>query len=398
MSTQSNSYSDTELKRLLLAASQGNLHTLQKLLRDDADIDTIGTWGDDSNEDSDQEGLQQWTMLTIAAFHCQISTVKFLLSKGASVDFQPQDGETALMTATHEGHVDVFFFLRKNGADVDRRSFGGVSLLHEAVADVLPKNLEGKIQIIFGLLNKGFPIDTADDEDHTALHHAALIGTRPLVTLLVNGGANINARNRWGDVPLDKAALEGHRKVVKFLLSRGAVINNNAGGCNAGCNALAFAASNGHFSIVALLLSHGARAVPEKSGGLELLCAARMGNARVVHELALRGYMHQVKRALCEAVLIDTAAVVSLLLDLEVAFVNIRNATGSTLLHMAVLSTEWERSSAKAVSNPRTEVIELLLRRGADVKAVNFEGQTAKDFAVAKGYTEAVELLQANEH
>ena len=368
--TQSNSYSDNELKKLLKVASQGDLHTLQELLRDDANIDSARTWG------------SHWTMLTIASYHRQVSTVRYLLSKGASIDFQPQDGETALMTATHQGHADVFTLLRNNGADVDRKGFGGVSILHEAVADVSPKNLEGKIQIIFTLLNMGFPIDTTDDEDHTALHHAALIGTRPFVTLLVNGGANINARDRWGDVPLDQAAMGGHKKVVKFLLSRGAIVNNNEGGCNG----LGFAALNGHRSIVALLLDHGAEEVPPTSGGLELLCAARSGKASIVRELARRGFMHQAKRALCEAVLLYTAEVVNLLLDLEVRFVNTRNATGSTLLHMAVLAGKL---------NPRIEVIVVLLGRGADVKAKNFEGQTAEELAVATGYVAAKELLRA---
>lgn len=391
--TQPNSYNTTELKELLTAASQGDLHTLQRLLRDEADIDALGTWDDGNNGNNNQEGHSKWTMLTIASYHRQISTIRFLVSKGASIDFGPEDNETALMTAAHQGHADIFKILLDNGADVSRKRFGGASLLHEAVAGVSTDSLDGKTHIIHELLDKGFPVDTADDEGHTSLHHAALIGTLPLVTLLVKRNANINAKNAWGDVPLDKAALSGHTNVVDFLLSHGAEVNSSAGGCTG----LGFAASNGHGSVVTVLLDHGAKAVPQECKRPELLCAARSGDASVVHELVLRGFAHQATTAVFKAVLIDTVDVVKMLIDHGAADVSARNQKGQSLLHMAVLSKQWERSDAHGVVNPRIEVLALLLDRGADVEATDFQGQTAKGLAVAMRYTEAVELLQAVE-
>lgn len=386
-------YSSTERHQLLTAASQGDIHSLQTLLRG-ADINTVGTWDDDSNEDSDQEGRPQWTMLTIACHHRRLSTVRFLLQKGASINFHPPDGLSALMTAAHQGHDEMFVLLCDAGASIKHKSSEGTSLLHEAVADVSDNNLDGKTIIVTILLKRNFPIDTVDDDGHTALHEAAFIGTLPLVTLLVNGGSDINAENRWGDRPLDKAAMEGRHDVVDFLLSHGAVVNNQEGGCNG----LAYAVTNGYRRVVILLLDHGAKTVPDKWPSLLLLCAARSGDACVVDEVARRGWGHQAKDALLDAVQLDTPAVVNFLMFLGLVDVNARNAAGQTLLHLAVLSKQWEISDVYGAMNPRTEVIALLLRRGADVKALNFKGQTAKDLAVAEGYTAAVELLQANEH
>ncbi len=391
--TQPNSYSSNELQRLLTAASQGHLHTLQRLLRDDADINTLGTWDDDINESNIQQGRPQWTMLTIATYHQRLSTVKFLILKGASIDCRPQDDDTALMIAAHQGHAEIFTLILDHGADITRKRLGGASVLHEAVADVSPDNLDGKYQIINALLDKNFPIDTADDEGHTALHHAALIGTLTLVTLLVNRGADLNAKNEWGDVPLDKAALGGRTNVVEFLLHHGAVVNNNA----SGCNGLAFAASNGQGSIVTLLLDHGAKAVPESSKRPELLCAARSGDVSIVNELIRRGFASQATKALFKAVLIDTVEVVSLLIDHGAADVNARNRNGQSVLHLAVLSKRWERSNTHGFVNPRIGVLALLLDRGADVKAEDSQGQTPRQLALATGYTAAVELLDATE-
>ncbi len=392
--TQPNSYSSTELHRLLTVASQGHLHTLQRLLRDHADINALGTWDDDINGPNIQQGRPRWTMLTIASYHQQLSTVKYLISKGASIDFPPQDDDTALMIAAHQGHSDVFTLLLDHGADVTRKRFGGASILHEAVADVSPNDLDGKFQIITTLLDKNFPIDTADDEGYTALHHAALIGTLTLVTLLVNRGANLNAKNEWGDVPLDKAALGGRTDVVKFLLQNGAVVNNNAGGCNG----LAFAASNGHGSIVTLLLEHGAKAVPESSEQPKLLRAARSGEVSIVNELIRRGFASQATKALVKAVLIDKVDIVRLLIDHGAADVNARNRNGQSVLHIAVLSKRWERFGTHGVvNNPRIKVLALLLDRGADVKAEDSQGQAPRQLALAAGYTAAVELLDATE-
>lgn len=83
----------------------------------------------------------------------------------------------------------------------------GSSVLREAVADSLPSNIQDKIQTIKVLLDRGFDFETVGDDGHTVLHQAALYGGLPLLELLVDRGAYINLRKKWGDVPLDRAVL-----------------------------------------------------------------------------------------------------------------------------------------------------------------------------------------------
>jgi ankyrin repeat protein len=47
-------------------------------------------------------------------------------------------------------------------------------------------------------------------------------GHAPIVTLLLNYGAQIDARDRDGETPLHWAALRGHKEAARRLLKRGA--------------------------------------------------------------------------------------------------------------------------------------------------------------------------------
>lgn len=389
--TQSYSYSPDELQKLLTAASRGDLATLHALVRDDANIDAVSTYDDDSSEHDNAEGRPLWTMLTIASHHREIAIIHFLRRKGASMDFHPLDGETALLTAAHQGHADVFDTLQSLGADVNRTRHDRASVLHEAVADVSSSNVTGKMRIMDILFGMNFPVDKIDDTSDTALHHAALIGSLTLVIYLVQHNADYNARNKFGDSPLDKAAMEGHTNVVEYLLFRGAEANNDAGGCKS----LGFAAANGHGSVVTLLLDYSAKQVSRTSNWPELYYAARSGNASILHELARRGFAHQAKKALRQAILLDEVDVVRRLIDLGGMYLDVNAPIQKqTFLHLAVKL----RGLEVPIADPRLGVVELLLNRGADVKVRNSQGQTAKELAEARGYTAAVELIQAYEH
>jgi len=81
-------------------------------------------------------------------------------------------------------------------------------------------------------LDEGEDINAKRAEDgRTALHIAAERGHRKMVTLLLNRGAYVNARDDEGDTPLHLAAAAGHDGVVRILLSDGAdaTARNNAG-------------------------------------------------------------------------------------------------------------------------------------------------------------------------
>jgi uncharacterized protein len=65
-------------------------------------------------------------------------------------------------------------------------------------------------------------VRAAGDHDKTGLHWAAELDHIEVARLLVDAGADIEARTSWGASPLDWAAAMGSARVAELLLSRGA--------------------------------------------------------------------------------------------------------------------------------------------------------------------------------
>ena len=125
---------------------------LERLLRDNKDIDTRGSIKD-TNEDEDVKN----TMLDAAASQGQIKTTEYLVRKGANVYLQ-DDGETRLLTAACRGQCPILEILINNGADINHKRFRGASVLHETVANVSAENLNGRNAVLETLPSYGIDI------------------------------------------------------------------------------------------------------------------------------------------------------------------------------------------------------------------------------------------------
>lgn len=107
---------------------------------------------------------------------------------------------------------------------------------------------EDNLQKVKEMLNKGIDINIA-------LYWAACGGDADIVKLLLNKGANPNAKDKDGCTALMFAAEWGHIDIVKLLLDKGAAPNVKN---NDGETALDWATRNDYPDIVKLLKQHGA--------------------------------------------------------------------------------------------------------------------------------------------
>jgi uncharacterized protein len=87
----------------------------------------------------------------------------------------------------------------------------------------------------------------------TPLHIAARKGFQGVVELLVEYGADLEARNKAGSTALSLACSHGNTSVTKFLLKKGAAPDVAD---KARCTPLMMAAQNGHSELVKSLLAY----------------------------------------------------------------------------------------------------------------------------------------------
>ena len=122
------------------------------------------------------------------------------------------DGFYPLGLAAFFGHRTIVEFLLKNGADVKTaaRNAQKVTALHGAVA-------RRDVEIVKMLLEAGADPNARQERGFAPLHDAAANGIAPLVELLLKHGALASAKTDDGKTPADMAAERGHKEVVERL-------------------------------------------------------------------------------------------------------------------------------------------------------------------------------------
>src|SRR5919205_1953261 len=103
------------------------------------------------------------------------------------------------------------------------------------------------------------------------LYEAARKGDAAEVKALLDRGADVNAKFRYGATALFKAAERGNTEVVKLLIERGADVNVKD--TFYGATALSWALQKGHTAAVRAILAKSA----EEAGDVRLECV-RSGN------------------------------------------------------------------------------------------------------------------------
>ena len=133
------------------------------------------------------------------------------------------------------------------------------------------------------LLQGGADVNARQVDGMTALHWAVYHDDAETAALLVRAGANVTVENRYGVSPLSVAATNGNADVVTLLLDAGANANTALRG---GETVLMTAARTGSLGAVRALLAHGADPnARERSDQTALMWAAAEGHAAVVHTL-----------------------------------------------------------------------------------------------------------------
>ncbi|XP_076449469.1 uncharacterized protein LOC143285905 isoform X2 [Babylonia areolata] len=296
--------------------SGGGVEQVRRLVEGGADISCLC----DNN----------WTPLTLAAFHGNSQVVAYLLDciAKASEQSRPQyrwrmtvdsvndGGQSALYCAARRGHLDVCRQLLQAGADINAQCH------HSKQTPLLGAVETQQTEVVTLLLERGADVQVTDNVGITPLYTAVEGNCLPLVRQLIQAGSEVNVGSQ-DHSPIFLAARKGFLSIVKEL-------------CEAGCckditnkynvTALYEAASKGHNDIVQYLMEAGCDVnCCDMYSITPLQAAVMMGNLEGVRLLVDGG-----------------------------ACVKWRNRQGRCAVEMAVI---WDRP----------HILEFFLMRGVDV-------------------------------
>ncbi|KAK2703938.1 putative ankyrin repeat protein RF_0381 [Artemia franciscana] len=149
---------------------------------------------------------------------------KLLLSKGANIDAQDVKGATSLHHAIDNGHKDLVEALLEYNPNVN------LVTKNKNGSPFLTSVLKGNVEVITMLLNKGADINAKLECGSTALHiatHRCIASHRctEYIQLLLSKGANVNAQKKDGTTALHIAVSSRNVELCKMLLNWGANIN-----------------------------------------------------------------------------------------------------------------------------------------------------------------------------
>lgn len=179
-------------KELFDAARTGDLARIEKLLADGASVDGV----------DDEPGGKGETPLLAAVSKGQAAAVELLLDSGADQTRVNQDREAALHVAAKGGRNDIIKILLAHGGDVNMPTkregdyLYGMTPLHLAVVEhPATVNL---------LVQRGANLNARDGQGNTPLHRAVEKFASSAVLQLLDLGANPTVRNRANQLPLQR--------------------------------------------------------------------------------------------------------------------------------------------------------------------------------------------------
>ena len=373
------------------------------------------------------------TALHWAAYHDDLDLANRLLAAGARVLTANRYGVTPLSIACQNGNAAIITKFLDAGVDANASLPGGETMLMTAART-------GKVDAVRVLLSRGADLHAKEARrGQTALMWAAAEGHVAVIEELIKAGADFRAPLDSGFTPLMFAVRQGRIGAAKVLLRAGADVNEpvqvrvnpklpeGERPIRAGMTPLDLAVANAHFELAAELLDAGANPNsdrlgytalhmlaytrkpgigdndpgPEGSGTMSslefaqrLVAKGANVNARITRRVNLTNTrFHDIGASpyLLAAMTAD-AEYMKALVTLG-ADPSLKNAEGTTALMTAAgLGTRSPGEDA-GTEEEVIEAMQVALDHGADINAVDENGETAMHGAAYKNLPGAVKFL-----
>lgn len=267
--------------------------------------------------------------------------------------------------AAAEGRIQELSKLLCNGAQIDAIEQGETALIAATV--------NSQAEAVRALIGLGAGVDATDALCNTALSHALHHRLFGIARLLVQFGADLDHRTRWGDTPLTVAARMQDQPFVEAMIGMQADVNVTN---SMGQSALLLA--NNHLPIVRSLLL--AKADPAHAANTHAVLNAVLGRKTDVAALLMF--------AGAQPNAVDGTGIATLTYAV--------NQGDLSLVRCLIVSGADpnqganQQALADALALPNAEVLQALLDAGARPDVCEQAGQNAVTVAFARGNAHAV--------
>jgi ankyrin repeat protein len=367
------------------------------------------------------------TALHWAAYHDDLESTRLLLSAKANAAAANRYGVTPLSLACTNGNTAIVELLLAARADANSTLPGGETALMTA-------SRTGRLGPVKALLERGARVNAREAKGQTALMWAAAEGHTEVVDALLEAGADFRTPLASGFTPFFFAVREGRTAVVLRLLRAGVSVNDpmrpeRKDGSPRGkpTSPLLLAIENGHFELAVELLKAGAdpNARPAGYTALHAITWVRkpirgdgdpppIGSGHVsssecvrqlvAHKADINARLEKGESGrgrftttgstpFLLAARASDVALMKLLLELG-ADATIPNADNcGPLAAAAGVGALGDGDEAAGTEDEALAACRLLLAHGADVNAVDHNGETAMHGAAYQSRPRLVQLL-----
>ncbi|KAJ5882525.1 ankyrin [Penicillium soppii] len=360
-----------------LAASEGHLKILQRLLKRDLEILELRTSEDD-------------TALTLATYEGHTAIVEYLISRGADIYAKDSDGRTAWHLSAVKGHSEIMMLLFQRDKNLLETEDS-----NQTTALLLAGQF-GRTSVANYLLSIGANIDARNSETDTAIHLAAESGSLDIVELILQARPDLlESRGFTGDTPISVALKLRHSAVFEFLFDKGAdIIATN----EEDDTPFHIAATKGHFQIIKRMLDRDPSILNAKGyKGRTAILSALMADHVVSEDLTTSGNL------LIFEYLFEKGADISIAdehADLPLHFAVSR---GYPTAVEQILERKPDLIEAKghmgrtalslALFQDQLNIVDSLLEKGADIAVLDDEDNNSLHAAAWGGHLNAAEEI-----
>ena len=145
--------------------------------------------------------------------------IETLIDLGANVNAQRTDDKvTPLLLSANWNNFMAVYLLLDHGADANIAAADGRTPLHKAV-------MKGNQNLVKLFLEKNALVNTQNADGDSPLHTAVSNGFFDITKLLIKKGSNVNLQNKEGRTPLFLGVKNKHEQLIKLLIENEADVS-----------------------------------------------------------------------------------------------------------------------------------------------------------------------------